>query len=442
MTNWDDEKMQQLTEQLNEITVPKEALQQARNDAQRQKQRYKKKIRRTCQTVALIAAMFFLFIASVRVSPTFANAVAKIPGLSPIIELIALDKGLEDIVANDYFEEILVSETKDDITFTLLGVIADETGMLLTYKIASPNDLQGLTLKNVELMRGGQPIEAGISYGWSGHDKPLYEIENTIRVDATEPIDYSNRNFELNVNMHKGQKMTFSIPFALKNDIVKTKHYVIDEKIVVDGQKIEVKSLAISPLRAGIKIEIDPNNTMQILGFNDMKLIDEKGEDWGTIPNGSLSFGTVRDGEVTLFMQSNYFREPKKLTLLIPEIEALPKGEDFITVDFDKQQVLYQPSALDFTIRIRERNTLVYSYPMMTEGKYTTFFSKGIDATGKEIYKRLWGYSESENMIENSGQFEALEGEISNPVTILVDSFPNYLKGEVRVEVPLEDLKK
>ncbi|MEG0384396.1 MAG: DUF4179 domain-containing protein [Solibacillus sp.] len=237
MTNWDDEKMQQLTDQLNEITVPKQALQQARLHAQRQKQRHRKKIRRTWQTVALAAAIFIIFITSIRVSPAFANAVAKIPGLSPIIELIAHDKGLEDIVANDYYEEILVSETQNDLTFTILGVIADETGILLSYKITSPNDLQGLTLGRIEmeLMHGGKQIEASVGYGWSAHYEPVYEIENTINVDAVKPIDYSNRDFELNVKLHKGQEMNFSIPFSLKNDIVKTKHYVLDEKVVIDG---------------------------------------------------------------------------------------------------------------------------------------------------------------------------------------------------------------
>ncbi|MEK4425566.1 DUF4179 domain-containing protein [Solibacillus sp. FSL K6-1523] len=439
MTNWNDEKMHQLTDQLNEISVPKEALQQARINAHRQKLRQKRKIRRTWQSVAIVAAMFFIFIVSVRVSPAFANAVAKIPGLSPIIELIALDKGLEDIVANDYFEEILVSEMKDDITFTLLGVIADETGMLLSYKIASPNDLQGLTLENVELMRGGQQLEASIGYGWSGHDKPIYEIENTIRVDAVKPIDYSNRNFELNVKLQKEKEMTFSILFTLTNDIAKTKQYKLDEKIVVDGQTIEVKSIAVSPLRAGIKLAVNPDNTMQILQFNDMKLIDEKGEDWGTIQNGTTAFGSIRNGDVTLLIQSNYFREPKKLALHIPQIEALPKGEDFITVDFDKQQVLYQPSILDFTIRFRERNTIVYSYNMREESR-STFFSEGVDAMGNAVFKRSgWHSDVSENLVENGSQFEAYEGTMTNPVKLMINSFPNYLEGKVTVEVPLGD---
>ncbi|WP_157764794.1 DUF4179 domain-containing protein [Solibacillus sp. R5-41] len=437
MTNWDDEKMHQLTEQLNEISVPKQALEQARINAQRQNRRHRKKIRRTWQTVALIVTIFFVFVTSVRVSPAFANAVSKIPGLSPIIELIAFDKGLEDIVANDYYEEILMSETQNELTFTLLGVIADETGMLLSYKIASPNDLQGLTLDHLELelMHGGNPIEAGVGYGWTAHYEPIYEIENTINVTATEPIDYSNRNFELNFKLQKGQEMTFSIPFTLKKEIVKTKHYVVDEKVMVDGQTIEVKSLEISPLRAGIKIAIDPNNTMQILQFNEMKLIDEKGEDWGKIQNGTIGFGGIRDGVVTLFMQSNYFREPKNLTLVIPEIEALPKGEDFITVDFDKQQVLYQPEILDFTIQFKNRNT--FFYLIRDVNKQTTFFSQGVDAEGKAVFERSSWRSESDNLYEVGSQFEANEGVMINPVKIMVNSFPNYLKGELKVEVPL-----
>ena len=62
-------------------------------------------------------------------------------------------------------------------------------------------------------------------------------------------------------------------------------------------------------------------------------------------------------------MQSNYFRQPKKLTLVMERIEALPKGSDYIEVDFEQQKVLYVPSGLDIDVQVPSRNTLEVTYP-------------------------------------------------------------------------------
>ena len=61
----------------------------------------------------------------------------------------------------------------------------------------------------------------------------------------------------------------------------------------------------------------------------------------------------LRDGEAVYYMQSNYFREPKKLTLQVGEVKALSKGEDYIEVDFAKNKVLYQPSLPGLKAHVR-----------------------------------------------------------------------------------------
>lgn len=441
MTKWDEEKLENFSQQLDHISVPKNALQQARLNAQRRHQRDRKKIRRTWQSVALVAVILLVFVTSVRISPAFANAVAKIPGLSPIVHLIAFDKGLADIVDNEYYEEIMISDTQNDMTFTLLGVIADESGMLLSYKIAAPFDLQHVGLGHVELMHGDAEIDAGTGHSWTGQHEPVYEIENTISVTAFNLLDYTKRDFELRISFENQQEVNFMIPFTLKEDIVKTKQFMIHEKVVIDGQVIEVEDLKISPLRAEIKLAVDPDNTMQVLQFNGLKLVDEKGEDWGTIRNGSVGFGSIRDGEVIIFIQSNYFREPKELTLAIPEIEALPKGEDFITVDFDKKQVLYQPELLDITIHFKEANTFHYHYPY-ENGEVRgdkTLFSHGIDAAGKDVYMNSSWYSGNGGGYESGHSYEAAEGEITNPVELPIQTFHRYLSGGLEIEVPIQD---
>lgn len=72
---------------------------------------------------------------------------------------------------------------------------------------------------------------------------------------------------------------------------------------------------------------------MQILEIGSLKLVDETGEEWGRIINGIVGSGSVRDTEFSIYMQSNYFREPKSLTVEIDEVRALPKGKDSFEID-------------------------------------------------------------------------------------------------------------
>ena len=52
--------------------------------------------------------------------------------MDKLVEYIHKDKGLEGIVANNYYQKIDASQTKDDVTLTIDGVILDETGMVIS----------------------------------------------------------------------------------------------------------------------------------------------------------------------------------------------------------------------------------------------------------------------------------------------------------------------
>ena len=158
------------------------------------------------------------------------------------------------------------------------------------------------------------------------------------------PIDYQDAQFELYIQFTDADKTEFTIPFSLEKPIAKTKNYAINEEMSFEGQNITVKSISISPLRTGITIAVAPDNDMRILGFDDLRLLDENAEEWSTITNGVTATGDLMDGEATYFMQSNYFREPKKLTLQVGEVKALPKGQDYIEVEFAQRKVLHKPS--------------------------------------------------------------------------------------------------
>ena len=310
MSNLNEKDYTALKEELNSIAVPKESLAYARANGLKRVQSERQSRKRWVGTLAVTAAFILIFVTSIRVSPAFAQAVAKIPGFAPLVEMIAYDKGIEDILKNEYYEELAITETKNNLTFTLLGVIADESGMIINYELDAPYQIHNLDTKDVTIKQNGKELPFSTTYSWFGKE-PTTHIEAKIEAASNQKINYTNPNFELSITFKDEHETTFNIPFTLQKEIAKSKQYRLNQVIEMDGQKLTVKSLKISPLRAQLDIALDPDNTMQILHLKTMRLLDEKGEEWGTIANGFSAFGSLRDGEVSYFFQSNYFREPK-----------------------------------------------------------------------------------------------------------------------------------
>lgn len=237
--------------------------------------------------------------------------------------------------------------------------------------------------------------------------------------------------------MNDAAKTTFTIPFTLKKPIERPKVYEIDQSVVVDGQKITVQQLKISPLRTEIKLAVDEQNSMQLLDFTSVRLIDENGEDWGGIRNGITGSGDLRDGEVSLFVQSNYFRQPKKLTLVMDKIEALPKGSDYIEVDFEQQKVLYVPNELDIDVRVPSSNALEVIYPTASQSHTKQLLYKVVDQKGTEYQssETMTHFSEQEPYIKSTQTFD-FDNEV-NPIRLHIYSYPSYLDGKVELDIPL-----
>ncbi len=437
MPNIKEHDLKKLTEELASIEIPKEALHQARLRAVNKIRLERRRKHRLYSVASAAAIVLLLFVTSVRVSPVFAQVVAKIPGFSSLVDMIAYDKGIEDIVGNNYYEELGIVVTEGDYTLTLQGVVADHSGMIVSYKLEAPSDLSKLDNNYMFVSQQGIPLSVGTSFSGPPLDETTV-LEQKIEIVSPEGLSYENKTFEFNIHLSDTAKTKFTVPFTLTKPIEQPKVYEVNQSVVVDGQKLEVKQLKISPLRAEIKIAVEEQNTMQLLDFTSVRLIDEKGEDWGKIRNGTIGFGTLRDGEVSVFIQSNYFRQPKKLTLEIDKIEALPKNSDYIKVDFEQRKVLYVPSELDIDVQVTSSNTLEIAYPTASPNHTKELLYGVVDQDGNEynISETMTSSSEQESYIESTYTFN-FEKEV-NPIRLYISSYPLYLDGKVEVNIPLD----
>lgn len=434
MSNLSEQELQQLKEELEAIEIPKEALHQARAKAVHQHRLIKRRKRRLYSFASIAAVLLLLFVTSIRVSPVFAQAVAKIPGISSIVGMIAYDKEIIDIVENNYYEKLGIVVTDGGYTLTLRSVIADHSGMTIFYKLESPYSKWNIT--SLEVSQQGIPVGVTNPYisSQSGEEN-VYE--DKVEITSADDLSYDTRKFEFNLNLSDAEGETkFSVPFAITKPIEQPKVYTLNKAVVVDGQTINIKELKISPLRAEIRLAADEKNTMELLKFTSVRLIDENGEDWAQPTNNSGGYRNFPDGEVRLFLQSNYFRQPEKLTLVMERIEALPKGSNFIEVDFEQQKVVNMPSDLDITAQVPSNNTLEVTYP--TGG--WLLFSEIVDQEGNDITSNIIFM----DVISREGSYIKAKYTFDfknavNPIRLNINSYPMYLDGKAEIDIPLND---
>lgn len=424
-----EKDLDQLKMELDQIKVPNDKLSTAREQVILKFTKNKKRKRKISLQVAFIALFLIAFVTSIRVSPTIAQTIANIPGFAPLVSLITYDKGVKDIVENDYYEELGIVQTKNGLTLTIRGIIADESGMMIFYQLEAPNDISRLETKQFRVTQNNNDLP--VSYTWS-QGEPSNIIENHLEVVAFEPIDYANPNFDLSLTVGGENETTFEVPFTLTQPIAKSVYINLNETVEIDGQKLHVESFKMSPLRAEIKITSDPNNSMQILNIVDLKLLDENGEEWGKTSSGVIGFGGFRENTSSIFIQSNYFREVEKLTLVLDKIEALPKGEDFIEIDFSKQEIIKNPLENEIELTISGSNSI----DVVHMGGSSQLISNLIDAKGNTFSSLSYSTSTDDAGMNNASYtfdiFDAV-----NPVKLYVNSYSNYLDGSATIDIPI-----
>src|SRR5690606_35389705 len=142
-----------------------------------------------------------------------------------------------------------------------------------------------------------------------------------------EPIEKGKYQLDIRVKAN-GYSEDFNMAFNIK-ELKTAKHFAINKDVTIQGQKISFVNAEIYPLRVGIHIKMDPNNTKKLVNFDDLHLVDEIGETWSMITNG-VTGTRISDDEAVVYLQSNSFKEPKELYIALNKIQAVDKDESNI----------------------------------------------------------------------------------------------------------------
>jgi len=417
------------------IDVPKEKLHQVRMDMFRKVQR-EKRTKKRIVSVAIASLFCVSLLFSIRVSPTIASHVAKIPGFQAIVSAVVRDKGIKDIVDNDYYEEINETQSKNGLSLTLQGVIADNTGLVLYYDADASFDISELHLMEVQLYQGEEEIEGGNGGSFSSHLSNRTRISSSVDYSFSEPFAYASKDFKAVFHFYEKDKgnIEISVPFSLQNEIAKEKTITANRTVNVNGQKFTITEIRSSPLRMALDIELDEANTMQILSLENIVVETEDGERREEkVKNGLSLGGNSPDGKFTLNLQSNYFHDSDSLKLLIGAVHAVPKGKDFIEVDFGTKEVLTKPDYLDWDISVTQEG-VSFAAKRWDDRMAHSFVNSAVKGDGTTLAYKGSTFSDDDEYLYETENYEDYDGKAK----MYINYFFNPIGKNIEVNIPLK----
>ncbi|SDQ26565.1 protein of unknown function [Virgibacillus subterraneus] len=434
----EEDKLNDFKKAYDDISTPLDALDNAISSGFQQAKSAKQKPRKMkwIMSVAMVAIIVITFVTSIRVSPVFAQYVTSIPGMEKIVELIREDKGMMSAVKNDYYQEIAVSKEKDGLEVVIDGAIADENGIVLFYTLNTDKKQKEISIGETHLeSSSGEVLDlSSVSFGMphnSEEGKKTYS--GTIEYFFEKP--FKSREFEIDLKI-TGDSFNeeFSFPFKIKEDIREKKTFELNKDVTVEGQNMTILDATVYPLRVAVHVKMDPGNTKKILAFEDMRLVDERGETWGKT-NGVVG-SEIAENEEIIYLQSNYFHDPERLYLVFSRMQAIDKDKRKLVVDTEEEVILNQPNGNK--LRNLEINGNRVSLSLHTEKRFSYFmFGKMSDNTGKEVTTErsfTYGYRPDKGMAEIGFNMKGSD-QLKSPISIELEFFPNWITGDEKVRI-------
>ena len=430
----EEKKLAVYRKKIEEIQVDQEmlndAIQKGVQIGEKEARNRKSKRKKFFYSFAAVAILVISFVSTIRISPAFANAVASLPGMERIVELIQYDKGIEGILENDYYQPIHATEQKDDVTLTINGVILDETGMVVSYVLEAPYSIENIKYKEIRLLHDGKEVVSSMMYDNPNQKHPNRK-EDLFHFIFSEPRLFEKQDFTLEIELNTKEKTVFSIPFKVPELAEEGKVYKLNKEVEIEHQKMTIDTVTIYPLRTAIQVTFDESNSMKLLHFEDMRIEDEHGEVWSKIQNGISGVGSGENTE-TYYLQSNYFERPEKLFLKFEKMLALPKEDAYLIVDTMKKTVLHKPSMGNFEVTNITTGSIAGRVEIEEDLPYS-FFSSIENANGEMVGMKQETSSRDEEFSEFWLEFESQDA--VNPLKFEFYAYPNYLYGNIEIEL-------
>jgi hypothetical protein len=165
----------------------------------------------------------------------------------------------------------------------------------------------------------------------------------------------------------------------------------------------------------------------------DLKLIDDQGREW---KQGSFSMNNS-DNHRSIYFESMYFAEPKRLTLNGTGISALSKDELNVIIDPKSGALLKAPAGLSFMGSSIKGKDLSVNFRVKDSGSGSSSlsFSGMTDAKGHTY--QLGNGGLSTGIVQDSWNLITDAANAAGPLSLRINNYPIMTKDAFEVEIPL-----
>lgn len=442
MFSKEEKKLREWKETIENTAVEQDELeraimkgfQRAKNVKQVKRSPY---IKRSIWSVVVAAILLITLVTSIRVSPAFASAVASIPGMEGIVALIQDNKGLQSAINNEHYQEIGVVGESSGVKIVVDGIIADEKNIVLFYTIEYRQNHRSDFIERIQIKGAkGEDLKwGGISHNYADDYETSMVSTNSLEISFQEPLLTKDVVVEFEIIGGYGETEIIKLPFTIELDNSESQRFTLNEEVIIEGQSMSIVDIVIDPVRTAIQVQFNPNNTKEIYGFEDLQIVDEKGEVWSSIENGvTASANDYEPDVVTYYLQSNYFEEAQKLFLQFNKIMAMDKSEAYILVDTEKEEILKQPkdarfsnvSVIDNEMRMDfQAEKDFYSFPLMLDF---------IDNDDHLFEISSWSHGRNE-ALASTIMLELPKKKYNNPIRFEIMGYPSYIQKSVEIKI-------
>ncbi|CAH0117624.1 MULTISPECIES: DUF4179 domain-containing protein [unclassified Paenibacillus] len=348
-----------------EIPVPEHKFEAHVRSGIARARRSKRKRLRVVWGTAAACLLLLLVPVTMSVSPAFAALVSELPGVSTLMQWFSGDRGLQNAVQNDLIQPIGVTDEHDGVSFTVDGILADESRLIVFYTLQSPEGLEERLVpslhtgnggdleyvskysdpNNLREHRGGRTKENGyidfsLPVGQQLPERLIVKFRPEARKEILEPPGFSGAGRMSEAGLEEVDRsisweVAFTVDRARFESMKQT--YLLNETVSLQGQKITFRHAVVYPTRVQIEVEFDESNEQQIFGFGDIELVDETG---ARLREMGAELGTNRQ---VLDFESPYFTMPEHLKVQGAFVRALDKSQLEAVVDTETKQMIKAP---------------------------------------------------------------------------------------------------
>ncbi|TWH80721.1 DUF4179 domain-containing protein [Sedimentibacter saalensis] len=417
----------------------------------------KRKKRALVSFISSVAAAA-MFIVLVNTSTAFAGIVAEIPLIGSIAEYVKFDSSLKSAIENDYIQQTNLIAYDGSEKLMLPYVIADEKNLVLFFKL--PDDFEltegqwaGISLTSMENGSSGKKIEGfgysssnisweenkskglimqqyNFSEGFLPHSikinvslkrKTYQEFENQFLEDEKYPLMEDVGNFSFNIEF---------------NEFAKPIEYEFNQEHIIMGQKITLKEMKVYPTGTEVSFEFSEENSAWIKGLD--LAVESEGTQMYSGRNGITSTYDETNSHMNVYIQSDYFAEPKEQNLIIKGIRLLEKDKEFITVDLEKGIISpeIEGMRLSKVSRRGEKADLTFSTNVSDDECFGVFAPNYKDSEGKSYEIKSEGSSRRDSEMET---YLTVEYPESGVVILQRSLTPKiFLKEPIKIPLPIK----